>query len=99
MNPRLFDVALKRERLIERIGSQRQRLANGSDGIRRLCTAGDRAVAAGRRLRDHPQWLLLAALALVVLRPRRAWRLAKTGLVLWRLWSVIRRRLPGLAAQ
>lgn len=99
MNPRLFDAALKRERLIERIGSQRQRLANSSDGIRRLCAAGDHAVAAGARLRDRPQWLLLAALALVVLRPRRVWRLAKTGFVLWRLWSVIRRRLSGLATQ
>ena len=99
MNFRLFELALKRERLLERIGAQRAQLAGSTDGLRRVCTAADWTVTVGHKLRDNPQWVLLAALALVIFRPRRVWSLAKSGFVLWRTWLAIRRRLHHLAGQ
>jgi hypothetical protein len=98
VNQQLLDIALKRERLLERIDGQRTRLAGSTDGLRALCAGGDRALAAGRKIRDNPQWVMLAALALALLKPRRAWKLAKTGLFVWRAWAVVRRHLPGAAA-
>jgi hypothetical protein len=99
MNPRLFEVALKRERLLERIGAQRERLAANTDGLRRVCVGAEKVAAAGRKIRDNPQWVLLATAALVLLRPRRAWRLARTGFFVWRSWLAVRRRLPGLVGR
>lgn len=102
MNQQLIDIALKRERLLERIDAQRTRLAGSTDGLRALCAGGDRALAVGRKIRDNPQWVLLAALALALLKPRRAWKLAKAGLFVWRAWAAVRRavsrHLPGVAA-
>lgn len=99
MNQRLFEIALQRERLIERIAGQRARLAASSDGIRALCADGDRLIAVTRKLRDNPQWVMLATFGLVLIRPRRAWRWLRTGVFVWRAWVAVRRRLPGLAGR
>ena len=99
MNHRLLELALKRERLIERCGGQRERLVETSRGLRRLCAAGDRAMAAGRSLRRNPEWVIAASVALAVVRPKRAWRLLKSGFVAWRIWRAIRKYLPRPVAQ
>lgn len=99
MNQQLIDIALKRERLLERIEGQRSRLAASTDGVRAVCTAGDRVIATGRKIRDNPQWVLLAVLALVLIRPRRAWRIAKAGVFVWRAWTALRQRLAAFAPQ
>lgn len=99
MNARLFELALKRERLLERIGMQREVLAANVGGLRRVCAAADRTLTVGHKLRDNPQWVLLAVLAVVIVRPRRVWSLAKSGFVLWRTGLAIRRRLHHLAGQ
>lgn len=99
MNPGLLELALKRERLIGRIDVQRERLAGQGEGLQRLCVVGDYALAVAGKVRDNPQWVMLATLAFVLLRPRRAWRLAKTGFILWRAWVAIRRRWSGFLAR
>lgn len=45
-------------------------------------------------LKSHPLPAALAVLALVLLKPRRAWRWLQGGLVLWRRWRLLRAWLP-----
>lgn len=99
MNQQLIDLALKRERLLERVAAQRERFAASTGGVRALCQAGDRAVAAGRKIRENPHWVVFGVMVLVLIRPRRAWRLAKTGVFVWRAWAALRGRFRGLVAR
>ena len=63
MNRQLVDIALKRERLLERIAAQRDQLAGNTAGVRALCAAGVAAilvplvVSTTSHQRDNALWL------------------------------------------
>ena len=98
MNKSLAELLRQRERLLERIASQRSTLArqlvplqDASDSIDRIYGLLQRGVQS---LKSHPLPVLLAMAALVLLKPRRAWGLLQGGLVLWRRWRLLRAWLP-----
>lgn len=79
---------LERGRLQERIAQQRTTLALDLLPLRPVVITAGRVMAAGRAgvgfVRSNPL-LMRATLAVVLaLRPKGLWRLAKTGLVVWR---------------
>jgi len=69
----------------------RQALAADSRVLQAPLALADQAVAAGRWLRAHPQWVAVGVAVLVVWRPRRVWRLGRRAWGAWRLWQRVQR--------
>lgn len=85
-------------RLQERIARQRQDLAQAAAPLRTLCAWADRTGAClnqgAQYVQRHPGQIMLGTLLLVLARPRRAWRWARRGWLVWQTWQQLRRRLP-----
>lgn len=97
MDERLVELQRERGRLIERIASQRLTLASQLGPFRKVAAAGDRAASLlqglVRYLKDRPLPVLVLAAALVLSRPKVAWRWAQRGVWLWRSWRALRARV------
>jgi len=98
MNRRLAELYLQQGRLLERIAMQRVQLRQQLTPVERAVQRTDAALAALQRkvqtLKNHPLTVALAALVLILLKPKRAWVWGKRGLLLWRSWQLLRRWLP-----
>ena len=98
MDKRLAQLRREQVQLIERIASERAVLADQLAPLQKLIAAGDRAAGwldgLTRYLRRHPLPVLIAAAALVLFKPKGAWRWAKRGLFVWRTWRALRARVP-----
>lgn len=98
MNPTTLELALKKQRL--QIASETLRTDFGryGAGLAPAFAGADYAVEAIHWLRRHPQVVMAAAVALVVARPKRAWRWARRAFVGWQAWrklnQLLERRLP-----
>ncbi|MBN8441958.1 MAG: hypothetical protein J0M28_09720 [Thauera sp.] len=99
MNPRILELALKKQRLQIRSEAERNEIAGH---LARIDEALDTADRARERLRESLQWardkaplLSVALLVLLVTRPRRALRLAQRG---WVAWMLVRRLRGGRAS-
>jgi hypothetical protein len=90
--------ARKREQLLARSAALRLQLARDSQVLVTPLALADKAREGLRWLRQHPQWPLAGLGLLVLLRPRRAWRWAKRGWWVWRLWQRTGRQLLLAAA-
>ncbi len=95
MSSATIDLALRRQRLLLRSAALRDALAEQSVVLGPPLAAADRVQAGGRWLYRQRGWLAGAAVVVLVLRPRRAWRLLSTG---WWLWRRARRLQPWLVA-
>lgn len=88
MNRQLLALQLERGRLQERIAQQRTTLALELLPLRRAGMTASRIVAAGQAgvgfVRSNPLLILAMLAALLALRPKGLWRLARTGWVVWR---------------
>ena len=84
-------LAARCEALQARNAELRRQLAERSRTLQVPLAVADRVLAGLRWLRAHPEWLLAAAATLLVLRPRRAWRLGRRLWSGWRLWQKLRR--------
>ena len=69
----------------------RRQLADDSRVLLAPLAVADRLLGGLRWLRAHPQWLLAAAATLLILRPRRSWRLGLRLWSVWRLWQRVTR--------
>ncbi len=85
-----IELAERRGRLRERIAAQRTRLAHDMAPISNALAFTGRLSARYHRaaawMREHPVLAGTVVAALVLLRPRRTWKLARWGLLGWRLW-------------
>lgn len=93
MNPRLLELATRHGALKARIDAQRLRLAQHAEPLERALEKGDRALAGVDWLKQHPAVVGVGVAALVVARPKRAWRWASRGLFVWRGWQGIKKSL------
>ena len=84
-------LAARCEALQARSAGLRRHLADDSRVLHAPLALADRALAGLRWLRLHPQWLLAGAATLLILRPRRTWRLGRRLWSGWRLWQQVRR--------
>lgn len=98
MNKSLVELHQQRGRLLERIASQRMTLARQLEPLQNASETSSRVFALLRGgvqyLKSHPLPVALAIAALVLLKPRRAWRGLQGGLFLWRRWRVLRAWVP-----
>lgn len=95
MNPRFLELATRHGALKARIDEQRRELAQLSPPLARALAQGDAVVHGVDWLKHHPGAVALAVASVVVARPRRAWRWAKRGFVVWRGWQAFRNSLNG----
>lgn len=95
MNSRLLELATRHGALKARIDEQRRTLVHQSAPLEEALARGDVVLDGVDWLKHHPAAVALAVFAIVVARPRRAWRWAKRGFFVWRGWQAIRQSLSG----
>jgi YqjK-like protein len=86
----LAEILERRARLVAEAEAQRQTLAAGAAGCRKVFAVADRGLAWAHWLRGKPYLAVAAAAALAVLRPRLAllgWSTRLLGL--WRVGSLL----------
>lgn len=96
MNSKLLELATRHGALKARIDEQRRTLVQQTVPLQNALARGDVALEGVDWLKHHPAAVVLAVSAIVVLRPRRAWRWAKRGFFVWRGWQAIRQSLSGV---
>lgn len=96
MNSKLLELATRHGALKARIDEQRRTLVQQSVPLENALARGDVVLEGVDWLKHHPAAVVLAVSAIVVLRPRRAWRWAKRGFFVWRGWQAIRQSLSGV---
>jgi small neutral amino acid transporter SnatA (MarC family) len=84
VNRRLAQIYARRERLVAKATAQRDEVALLLSPLAGPLAVADRGVAAAVYVRTHPEIVLIAAAALVVLSPKRAWRWARRAFAVWR---------------
>lgn len=83
MNERLFEIQAKRARLIERAARERGDFANAVQFLSRPLGFVDRCIGVANFVVARPPLLAGIALALVLLRPRRAFKWARRAFGIW----------------
>jgi hypothetical protein len=96
VNNRLLDLATRRGVLKARIAEQRRSLNLHVGPLQEALARGDAVLKGVDWLKHHPVAVGAAVTAVVVARPKRAWRWAKRGLVVWRGWKIARSALAGI---
>jgi hypothetical protein len=100
MASRLTELHLQRGRLLERIAAQRRTLARQVAPVRTACDTTDRVLDLLRQaagfVQRHPVAVTAFAAALLVMRPRWAWRWLRRGFFVWRGWKSLRAGLAPL---
>lgn len=86
-------LALRKERLLTRIETQRDQLALFGAQLEKPFALADKAVMAMRFVKERPWIAAVAALSMLVLGRRNLLRWASRGWVVWRGWRVARQWL------
>ena len=98
MDKRLAELHRERGQLIERIAGQRMLLSTQLVPLQQVAAAANRTASLlqglVRYVKDRPLPVLMVAAALVLFKPKGAWRWAKRGLFVWRTWRALRARVP-----
>lgn len=97
MNAKLLELATRHGELKARIELQRRVLAEQTAPLEAALARGDAVLQGVDWLKHHPLAIAAAVAAVVVARPRRAWRCAKRGFFVWRGWQSIRNSLSGMS--
>jgi hypothetical protein len=93
MNPRVIELALKRQRLQLKSAEQRLSLRRDLTEFAPVFSAADTVQAGIAYVRQHPEWLVGAAVVLLVARPRALFRWLQRGLVAWQVARQVRRAI------
>lgn len=100
---RLAQVRARRERLVAKAAAQREEMALLLTPWQAPLAVADRGVTVAAYLRAHPAIVIVAVAALVVLAPKRAFRLARRAFAVWRgyRWAAkaLHQAIPARSAQ
>ena len=98
MNSSTLELALKKQRLQIASESLRAEFARCAAGLAPAFSGADFAIEGARWVRTNPQPVVAAAVALLLIRPKSAWRWARRAYLGWQAWQKLRdfmeRRLP-----
>jgi hypothetical protein len=95
ISSREADLALRRQRLLARSAALRASLAEQSVLLETPLAVADRVHAGARWIARHRDWVAGGVIVVLVMRPRRAWRLVRSG---WWVWRSARRAQAWLSA-
>jgi hypothetical protein len=95
MNEKALVLAMRHGALKARIEEQRRTLARHALPLEAALARGDSALQGVNWLKHHPVAIAAAAAAVLILRPKAAWRWAKRGFFAWRGWQAVRHILLG----
>jgi hypothetical protein len=93
MTPVALELALKKQRLQIASEGLRNDFAGHAKGLRPIFSGADVAVEGARWIRRNPQIAIAAGVALLVARPKRAWRWARRAFIGWQAWRRLRQLL------
>lgn len=98
MNPRIVELALKKQRLQLQAATQRVLILHAIESASPAFGIAEKARAALCWAKAHPEWLVGIGVVLLVARPRAFFRWARRGFFLWqslrRLRGAIESILP-----
>jgi len=104
MNSQLIAIAEKRGELKATIAMQRDLLAQNVWPVELALDTAGRAVEGVEWLKQHPKVVVAAALAVLIVKPRRTiravrplWRFGRRGFLYWQTFQRVRKKLRGLA--
>ena len=95
MNANLLELAHRHGALKARIEAQREALARHAEPLEAACSLADKAVAGVDWMKENPVAVGSVVVVLAILKPSRAWRWGKRGLLVWRGWQKLKNSLPG----
>jgi hypothetical protein len=93
MSASAIELALRKQRLLFRSVELRERWAADAAAFKPLCAGVDRVRDAGVWLRRHPELVAGIAVALLVARPRAAFRWLRRSVSVLLFWRRLRKRL------
>lgn len=93
MNEKALALAMRHGALKARIEEQRRTLARHAAPLEAALGRGDAALQGVNWLKHHPAAIAAAVAAVVIFRPKAAWRWAKRGFFVWRGWQALRNKL------
>lgn len=99
MNPKVLELALRKQRLQFRAEQERVELLVGVDAVDAVLHQVDRLRDGVSWLRQHAPAVSTFVLVLLVLRPRFTLRWARRGFVTWQMYRRLRSGLNALTAQ
>lgn len=88
MTTRRLELAVARQRLLERSTDARERVALQSAALTPVLSLGDRVNDAVFWVRAHPELVVSAVVVVAVVRPRTTWRWTLRA---WGAWRFVRR--------
>lgn len=86
MNPRLLELALKKQRLQFKSDALREQWCNHARGLAPTFAAADQVREGFGWLRRHPEVAVGVGVAVAVGKPRFVWRWLRRGAVAWQFW-------------
>lgn len=92
MDQRLIALVEKRALLVARAEYQRAELGRQLDPLKPACQTVDQIVRAGKYLAARPYLVAVATLAVILIKPRRAWQWARRGWSIWKFLQKFQRR-------
>ncbi len=95
---RQAELALRREALCARSDRLRVELADRATVLRLPLRLADGAWRGWRWVKTHPDAVVAGVVVVVVVRPRRAWTLARWTWRSWRAWRKVRFLVDDLRA-
>lgn len=95
MNEKALALAMRHGALKARIDEQRRRLGRHVAPLESALARGDAVLRGVDWLKHHPAAIAAAVAAVVIARPKAAWRWARRGFFIWRGWQAIRNKLLG----
>lgn len=99
MSPRELELALRRQRLQLKSASQRQTIAQAAGNLAPVFAAGDRVRSGYLYLKQHPEWLIGAAIVLTIAKPRAMFGWVRRGVVVWQISRRVRRGVDSLLSK
>ena len=90
MNAAALELALRKQRLQIASESLRDDFGRFAAGLAPAFGTADCAVEGARWVGRNPQVVVAAGVALLVVRPSRAWRWARRALIGWQAWRRLR---------
>lgn len=98
MSRRRIELVLKRQRLQLQAAEQRLALRRDLARFAPVLSVADTVRAGIAEVKRHPEWLVAAAVVLVVVRPRAIFRWLQRGVLAWQFASQARRLTASLSA-